>query len=213
MMQGIWVILCFQCYTTAFTIVNSVLTGFIQEIAGIELNAGTIGIYRHAASRYRVLQDRTRIAEDLPVVIITTLKKQRLIVGIDILTNGLGGAEIHWRSGYFAQFTGGNIFCIVGAEETTGNRQNLIHGGVCLFMTCKIEITVVCQIKDSILIRNRIIDDVQCTFTVQFVGHPDNGISRETLITIGTVKLKGYGRICMFYGLPDSQVEEIRATM
>ena len=167
----------------------------------------------HGASGYRILKNGTGITEYFPVVVITSLKMKRLVVQFDIPQKGFGRAEVHRRTVNFPQFSGGDVFGIIGAEEPTRQNQDLLHCLICLFVTCQIEIAVVCHIEDRILIAYSIILNVQASFIVQFIGYLYDGIARETLITIRTIELECYRSRRELNRLPEAQMEIIRTTV
>ena len=209
--QAVGIELGLQGRAGAFAVVYTVLALFIQEIAGVELDAGAVGVNGHAPSGNRVGKGGAGIAEDFPVVVIAALQLQRLVVRADVLTDGLGGAEIHGRPRNAAQFTGGDIFGIIGVEETAGDGQKLIHGGIRLFVAGQIEIAVVGEIEDGILVAGGIVHDVQAILLVQRIGHPDNGIARETLVAVGAVQFQSDGGPGVRYRRPHPLEEEVRA--
>ena len=98
MMQGIGIELGLQGDAAALAITDAVLAVFIQEIAGVELDAWAVGVDCHGAAGSAVAQDGAGIAEDFPVVVIAGLQMQRLVVAFDIPADSLGGAEVHGRS-------------------------------------------------------------------------------------------------------------------
>ena len=93
--EGIGVELGLQGNAGALAVIDAALAGFVQEIAGIELDAGAVGIDCHGASGNGVLKNGAGIAEDLPVVVIAALELQGFVVLVDVPADGLGTAEIH----------------------------------------------------------------------------------------------------------------------
>lgn len=213
MVQCVRIVLGFESYTASLSIVNPIFTRLIQEITGVNLNTGTICMDGHGASGYRILKNGARITEYFPVVVIASLKMKRLVVLLNITQKGFWSAEIHRRTVNFPQFTGGDIFSIIGAEEPTWQNQNLLHCIICLFVTCQVEIAVICHIEDRILIAYSIILNVQASFIVQFISYLYDGIARETLITIRTIELECYRSRRELNRLPEAQMEIIRTTV
>ena len=202
MVQCVGIVLGFESHTASLSIVNPIFARLIQEIAGINLNAGTIRMYSHGSAGYGIFQNSAGIAEDFPVVVISRLKMKRFVVQLDIPRKGFGRAEVHGRTVNFAQFSGRDVFCIIWAEEPAGQNQDLFHCLICLFVTCQIEIAVVCHIEDRILIAYSIILNVKASFIVQFISYLYDGISGEALIAIRTVEFECYRIRSVFNCLP-----------
>ena len=120
-MEAIWPELSFQSNTGSLSIVNTILALLVQIVAGIELYTGAIRVDFHSPAGNRVRQDGAGIAANFPVVVEASLQMQRLIVHSDIPADGLGSAEIHGGSLYRAQLAGGDVFSIIGIEETAGD--------------------------------------------------------------------------------------------
>lgn len=83
-----------QSDTAVPAVVDAALAGLVQEIAGIELDAGAIGVDRHGAAGDGVGKIGAGVAKDFEIVVIAALQVQRFIMRSDILTDGLGGAKI-----------------------------------------------------------------------------------------------------------------------
>ena len=147
MVETVGVELGFQGHTGTLTVIDTVLALFIQVIACVNLNTGTVGVHFHGSSGNGIRQHGAGVAENLPVVVEATLQVQRLVIHTNISADGLGTAEIHGGALYTAQFTGGNILGIIGVKEPAGNHQNLIHGGIRLFVTGQIEVAVIVMLK------------------------------------------------------------------
>ena len=201
MVQCVRVELSLQGNTTALSIVDSVFAGLIQKVACVNLNAGAVRMNGHGTPRYWISKNGAGIAEYFPVMVIACLKVQRLIVRTDVLRNGFGRSEIHRCAVYFTQLSCGNVCSIIRTEEPARKNQNLIHGLIRVFVTGKIEIAVVGHVKDCIHIGYRIILNVK-PFVIQCVCYLDDRISGEPLISIGTLKLKGDGRISLGNNFP-----------
>ena len=167
----------------------------------------------HGSAGYRICQNGTGVAEHFPVMIISCLQVQGFVICVDILRNGLGGAEIHRSSFNIPEFTGGNVLRIIRTEETTGKNQNLLHCNIRLFVAGKIEIAVVCHVKDGIHISCGIINDVQTAFVIQFVCNLNRGVSREPLIAVRTVQFKCDRCGCLLDGFPEPQMKIIRTAV
>ena len=192
-MQGIGIELGLQRHAAALAVIDTALAVFVQEVAGVELDAGAVGVDRHGPAGDGIVEDGTGIAEDLPVVVIAALELQRLIVHADVLGNGLGAAEIHGGARHTSQLAGGDILGIIGIEEPAGDGQQLLHGGVGLFVTCQVEIAVVGEVEHRIPVGDGIIDDVQAAVVIQGVSHIHGGIAGVALISMGAVKPEGEG--------------------
>ena len=213
MVERIRIILGLQCNTAALTIVNTVLAGFVQEIAGVELNTGAIGVNRHGPAGNGVGQGGAGIAENFPVVIIAALQLQGFIICLNILPHSLGAAEIHRRALHIPKLPGGNILSIIGIEEPAGNGQQLRSSGTGFLVTCQIEIAVVGHVENGVLIADRIINDMQTAGCIQPVGYMDDGITGETLVTVGAAQPEG-DEICFLrHGFPQPQMEEVGAAV
>ena len=194
-MDGIGVELGFQSHTGILAVMNAALAGFVQEIAGVELNARTVGADRHAPAGYRVGQLGAGIAEDLKIVVVAPLKLQRLVIRVELLADGLGTAEVHGGALYAPLFPGGDGLGIVGVKEPGGHGQQLLHGGVGVSLPPEVKIAVVCQVEHGVLVALGIVDDMHSTGGVQTVGHPDVRVSGEALVTMGAVQAEGDGSV------------------
>ena len=128
--EAVGVELSLQRHAGALGVVNAALTVFIQIIAGIELNAGAVGMDFHGAAGKGIMKDGTGVAVDFPVVVITALQMQRFIISTNVLPDGLGAAEIHRGAFNTAQFAGGDILGVVRIEEPAGDGEDLIHGSI-----------------------------------------------------------------------------------
>ena len=193
MVEGIGPELGFQSHTGASAVVDSALARFVQEVARIELNAGTVGVDGHGTAGGGVLQNGTGIAEYFPVVVEASLQVQRFIILPDVPGNGLGAAEIHGGAGHTSQLTGGNILLVIRAEETAGEGQQLFHGGIGFFVASQIEIAVVGQIEDGVPVGQGFIEDMQSAGIIQRIGDLDDGIAGEALVAMGAVQLQSHG--------------------
>ena len=211
--DGIGPELGLQSDAGAFSIVDAAFAGFVQEIAGIELDAGAVGIHRHGTAGSGIRKNGTGIAENLPVVVVAALQFQRLVIGADIPADGLGTAEIHGSKRDVPELSGGDIFRIIGIEEPAGNGENLIYGAVRLFLTRQIEVAVVGQIENGIPVADCFIGDVQPAGIVQPVGDPDHCVAGEALIPLGTLKLQRNGIFGVGQHLPHPLVEKVRAAV
>ena len=85
---GVGIELGLQCDTGALAVMDTALTGFIQVIAGIELDTGAIRVDGHGAAGVRVTQNGTGGTENLEIVVIAALQLQTLIVFSDVPANG-----------------------------------------------------------------------------------------------------------------------------
>ena len=72
-MDGIGIELSFQRYATALFVFYTVLATAFGEIAGVDLDTGTIGVYSHFSAAVGVSENGGRIAEHLEIVIIASL--------------------------------------------------------------------------------------------------------------------------------------------
>lgn len=186
--QGIRVELGFQSNATALAVDCAALAGFLQEVSGIELNTGAVGVYRHGSAGVGVKEGGAGVAEDLPVVVVAPLKVQRLIIGIDILTDGLGAAEVHGGSLHASELSCGDIGGIVQVEEPAGKGQHLTDGSFCILVAGEVEVAVIGEIENCVHITDGIVDDVQAAGVIQGVGHLNLGIARKALIQMGAGK-------------------------
>ena len=187
MVDGIGIVLGFQGDAAALAVYGAALSGLVQEIAGIELNAGQVGVDRHGAPGNGIGKHRAGIAEDLEVVVIAALQIQRLIIGPDVLSDGLGAPEIHGRAFHAAHFAGGDAFVIGNGKHPGRQHQQLIHGSAGVIVTGKIKIAVVGQVEDGVLVADGIIGDVQSAGGIEHVGHVDGSVAGEALIAVGAV--------------------------
>ena len=133
-MDGIGIILGLQTNTATAGIGNALLARIIHEITGIELDAGTIGHHLHGTAGNRIRQGCAGIACKNKVMVITILQMQRLIIHQNISAYDLGRTEIHRRSHYTAQFTGGNALCICYGKELRIDGKDLLQSTLRMFM-------------------------------------------------------------------------------
>ena len=146
MIDTVRVELGLQSYTAALVIMDTALTGFVQIVSGIKLDAGTVSGDCHGSAGAGIPEDGAGIAEYFVIVVISALKLQRFIILINIPADCFRLAEIHWRVFYRAQFAGGDILSVIGIEKPSGEDQCLFHGSFDIFMACQIKVAVVCQI-------------------------------------------------------------------
>lgn len=118
--QAVGIELGLQCHAGALAVEHAALALFVQVVAGIELDAGAVGIHRHGTAGNRIGKLGTGIAEDFPVVIVAPLQVQGFIVSTDVPTDGLGETEIHRGTLHTPQFPSGDAFGIVGVKEPAG---------------------------------------------------------------------------------------------
>lgn len=193
LVQSIGVELGFQGNAAVFAVMNAALAGLVQIIAGVELNAGAVGIDGHTAAGFRVRQGGAGVAEDLKIVVVAPLQVQGLVVSVQVPGDGLGNPEIHGRVCYRALFSGWDVLRIVGAEVPGGHGQNLMDSLFGMLLTGQIEIAVVGHIEDGLPVAAAFIADVQASLSVQTVGHPDMGSAREALVAVGAFQGKRDG--------------------
>ena len=109
MVDRVGIILGFQRNTGTLTVVDATLAGFVQEIAGIQLNAGAVRMDSHGASGAGITQNSAGTAEDLKIVVIAALQNQRFVAFINILTDGLSFTEIKRRAFNGTKLAGGDV--------------------------------------------------------------------------------------------------------
>ena len=213
MVEGIGIILGLQADAAALCTLPTALSGSVQEITGIELHTGAVGVDRHGTAGVGILQIGAGVAENLKIVVIAALELQRFVIRIDVPADGLGAAEIHGGTLHPSQFAGGDAFCITGVEEPGGEGQQLLHGGIHLFLACQIEVAVVGEIEHGIPVGNGIIHDVQTAAVVQAVGDLDGGLSGETLVSGGADELQCDGFFRVGKDRPEAGMVAVRAGM
>ena len=125
MIHRIGVELGLQRHAGALAVKDSILALILQVVAGIELDAGAIRMNRHGSAGNRIMENSTGIAPDLKIMIVTALQVQRLVVCVNVFSNGLGSTEVHRCPSYAAQFPGGDALGIVGIEKTGRQGQHL----------------------------------------------------------------------------------------
>ena len=211
--QGIGEILGLQADTATLAVGDAALACVVGDvIAGIELNARAIGEDAHLAAGDGVREGGAGVGVNFPVVVVAALEVQRIVVCVDVLTDGLCLPEVHGGTLYLAQFAGGNALGIIRGEVTAGEAQELVHG-VELFMACQVEVAVVGQVEDGVLIAGGFIFNVQRTSGVQRVGHHDAGLAGETLVAIGAFQTEGNGLSTVEIHMPQAQMEEVGAAV
>lgn len=206
------VVLGFQAHAAALAVMEAALADGIGEIGGVELDAGAIGDHRHAASAVGILQHGGRIAEDLEIVVIAQLQMQRFIVSTQILLQRLGSAEVHGCTRYAAQLAGGDVLGVVGTKEPGGHTQDLIHSQMGIVLAGQVEVGMVGHVENGVLVRYGIIDNVQ-RLTVQLVGDPDHGMTRQTLVAIGAFQPQGDGLLGAGFYLPHPHIIAVGAAV
>ena len=212
--QGVGEELGLQGYAAALAVDNTVLALLIvDEVAGIELNAGQVGVDHHGAAAVGGGQDSGGVGIDLEIVVVAALQVQGLVVGADIPANGLCGAEIEGGALHTALLAGGDVGGVIGAEEPAGDGQQLVHGSLGVVVARQVEVAVVGGIKDGILIAVGVVDDVQGAVGVQLIGDPDHGVAGEALVAIGTVQAEGDGIIGNELHIPQPLMPAVGAGM
>ena len=190
----------------AFAVVDAVLAVVIQEVSGIELDARAVGVDGHAPAGGRICQGGAGIAEDLEVVVISSLEVQGIVVDADIPANGLWGPEIHGSAADIPLFTCGDALGIVRAEMPGREGENLIHGFVRMLVACQVEVTVVGQVEDGVLIADPVVNNVQAVVAVYAIGDGDLGIAGHSLVPIRAGKDKGNGVFGLLFHGPQTLV-------
>lgn len=211
MVDGVGVELGLQGHAGALTVVHAALALVVQEIAGVELDAGAVGGNGHAAAGSEILEDGTGVAVDLPVVVVACLEVQRLVVCADVTGQGLGHSEVHGRTVNRAKLAGGDVLGVIGVEEPAGHGQDLVHGSAGVLMAGQIEIAVVGEIEYGIPVCLGIINDVQGSIGLQGVSDPDLGVAGEALVAVGAVQPQSHGRSGVLFQFPEPDVEAVRA--
>ena len=211
MVHGVGIELSFQSHAGALTIVYATLAIVVQEIACVELDTGAISGNGHDAAGFGVFQNGAGVAENLEIVVIAALQVQRFVIGVDVLTDGLGCPEIEGGADDAAQFAGGDIGGIVGVEEPAGDGKNLVHGLIGLFVAGQVEIAVVGHVEHGVLIADAVINDGKGAAVFQPVGDLHGGVAGETLIAIGADKAEGDGIGAMGNHIPQPLVSGVGA--
>ena len=147
----------FQRDAGTLAVDNAAFADLVQEVAGIELDAGAICMDCHGTAGTGITKDGTGIAENFEIMVVTTLQLQTFVIFINVTADDLGHAEIKGRTFDLAQLTGGNVGGIVRIEPAAGDDQFLMDGGIRVLMTGQIEITVVGHIENSISVSYGII--------------------------------------------------------
>ena len=113
MMHGIRVELGLEADARPADIGGTPLAGLIlDKIAGVDLNAGQIGIYIHDKA-CPVTGEGGNFGEftaviQAPVVVVAHAEIQSLIILFDVPAHGLGDPEVHGRARYGQQLAGGD---------------------------------------------------------------------------------------------------------
>ncbi len=88
--------------------------GTVQEVAGIDLDAGLVGINEERDAGFGAIQrcghlgDVSSGVQD-PVVVITVAVADLLVVGVNVCTDGLHLPEIERSAFGRSDFTGGHV--------------------------------------------------------------------------------------------------------
>ena len=212
-MDSIGIELGFQGNAAVAAITHAALARLPDEIAGIELDAGQVGVNGHGSAGNRVGKHGAGIAEHLKIVVIAALQVQRLLVSLNVLTNGLGHPEVHGGAPHAAHFTGGDALGIGNAEGAGGQHQQLVYGGLSVCFACQIEIAVVGEVKDGVPVAHSIIGNVQAAGFVQAVGHVNGGVAGVALVSGGAVQAEGDAGVGAGGDRPQPGVVEVGAGM
>ena len=212
LVHGIGEILGFQSNAGALAVFDAAFAFALQEIAGIELDAGAIGGDGQGAAAFRVGKDGAGIAEHFEIVVIAISQLQLLVLGESIPADPLGRAEIHGGADYAAHFPGGDRACVRGSVEPGGHGQDLVICLLGMLMTGQIEIAVVGHIKYGITIGNALVTDAQGA-ALQGVGHLDVGIAGEALVAMGAVQVQGDAAFTQGNHIPHAVMVEIGAAV
>lgn len=213
MVQRVGIILGLQRDAGVLAVEHAALALIVQEITGVELDTGTVRVNCHAPPGYGIAQLSAGVAEHLVVVIIAALELQAFVVRVQIPGDGLGDPEVHGSALHAAQFAGGNGLGVIGVEETGGQRQHLIHGGIGVLVAPEVEVAVIGHVEYGVLIADRVIADVQAAFGIQTVGDANLGVAGEALIAVGTAQFQRDGGVGVGNQFPHSLEIEIGAGM
>ena len=174
----------FQGNAGIFAVVDAALSGGVQEVAGIELDAGAVRGDCQGPAGFRVRQNGAGVGVDLKIVIVPVLQMERFVVGVEVLPDWFGAAEIHGGSIYSALLPCGDVLSVVGVKVAAGQGQHLVHGGFRMVVACQVKVGVVCHVEHRILVAGGVVDNFQ-TVGLEGVSHPDSCLTGETLVAVG----------------------------
>ena len=209
--EAVGIELGLQGHAAVAAVVYPVFSLVIQVVAGVELNAGAVGVDAQAPAGSGVCQGGTGVAENLPVVIIAALELQSIVIGVQIPGDGLGHPEIHGAAGHVPQLPCGDVLGIVRGKMPGGHGEHLMDCPVRVLVACQVKIAVVGHIKNRILVGLGPVADVEAALAVQSISDPDMGISREALVHVGTFEGERHFGRTLFFQRPQTVLEEVRA--
>ena len=213
-MQGVGVILGLQGHAAALAVDNAVLTLLIfNKVAGVELDAGQVGVDHHGAAAVGGGQDGGGVGIDLKIVVVAALELQALVIGVDILADGLCLAEVEGSTLGVALLAGGDVGGVAGAEIAAGDGQQLLHGQVGMVVASQIEVAVVGQVEDGGAVALALVGDVQGAHAVQLIADTDEGTAGEALVAFGQVQPQGDGAVADEFHMPQALVEAVGAAV
>ena len=133
----------------------------IGVIGRVKLHTGPVGDHSHGPPAAGIGKICAGIAENLKIMVVAGLQNQGLVIGGNILSDGLGDTEVHGRSCHSAALAGGDALSVRRGEEPGGHGKNLFHGFRCLVVTSQVKVTVIGQVKHCVPIRHCVIYDPQ----------------------------------------------------
>ena len=167
--------------------------GVLQEVGGIELDAGLVGVHLHFATRNGIVGDSTK--EDLPTraavfpaceveaMVEASGKVEILTICEKVLSDRLGHAEIEGGSLHGLD-GGGNEILVPRHVGLRIQPQGLLEN-TSRRTARQVEVCVVGQVDGGRLIGGGLIAEGQGVFIVQGIGDLDPQIPREALLTVG----------------------------
>ena len=145
-------------------------------------------------------------------MIVAFAENQSLILLFDVAANYLHGSEVHRRTSHRHDLSGRNGACVRRRIRIRVDPYFLAHG-ISAVLAIQIKVAVIRKVCNRIAVGNHMVSDDQAVIRCQRVAHRDVGVSRVSLITVGTEQRKaddGSESALLCLGLPETVVIQIR---
>lgn len=190
---AVGIMLCLKCDTAVFHICHATfaIDGSVKEVAGIELDARLVGVYRKGDAGLGRIHLHGKLLHvacgvEYPVVVIAA-SIYHLSVGDRVaiaVAYRMAGGEVHCSA-----LNGDNL---AGGHESGVNRGDAV--GIDIYavveyiarrVTVEVEIRVVGKVDRRLFVGCRAIGDVDCIVGRQTIGDLGVDIAGESVVTVG----------------------------
>ena len=190
MVWGIGIELGLEAYGAAAGVGGAVFADdAVEEVAGIYLHAGGRGAHLHGDGGQRALEPgagalQRAVGVEDEVVVVAAAYEQLRVVGLDVASDGLGGAEVE----------GGAL----DGEEAAERDGDLVDGGVAVGVdlqevvvdaavevAVEIEIAVIGEVDDGGAVGDGVVVDAEAVVVAEGVGDADLHRAGEAVVAVG----------------------------